>query len=50
VTEDDLQRGDLAAFLREHAAAIAEQDEDLPLFRAGVSSRRKVKQLETTPS
>ncbi len=33
IAEDDLHRGDLAAFLREHAAAIQNGDDDRPLFR-----------------
>jgi excinuclease ABC subunit A len=33
VSEDDLHRGDLAKFLREHAATINAKDDERPLFR-----------------
>jgi excinuclease ABC subunit A len=33
VTQDDLARGDLEMFLREHAAAVRNRSEDRPLFR-----------------
>ncbi len=34
VNEDDLHRGDLMAFLRDHAKSIKhKQDDDRPLFR-----------------
>src|SRR5690606_13775808 len=38
VTEDDLHRGDLQAFLEEHAESLAADEEDRPLLRRGALS------------
>jgi len=46
VTQEDLRRGDLAAFLHEHASAIESNSQDLPLFEAGVTARRALVQTQ----